>query len=115
MLPKNQSTQSATPRLKNQNSSVAQKACSTVLREKAVKKVCVSSHAGTSKKSPTSEFNQRVGTRQAVASRAACMRIARGHPLVGFRVGRRLTRGPRGEQKSRGFARMKRRCVVLLW
>src|SRR3954452_14423546 len=61
MLPKNQSDQSTAPSAKNQNSSVAQNACSTVTREKAPKNVSVSSPATGSRKSAMMAVSHHIG------------------------------------------------------
>src|SRR2546423_145631 len=61
MLPKNQSDQSTAPSAKNQNSSVTQKACSTVTREKAPKNVSVSNPATGSRKSAMMAVSHQYG------------------------------------------------------
>src|SRR6266436_2788933 len=68
MLPKNQRTHRTLPRLKNQNSSVAQNCRCRVTRENAVKNVWVSKIAGTCRKQAMTVFSHQEGMCHSVST-----------------------------------------------
>src|SRR5688572_23442178 len=76
IAPKNANSQNTAPSPKNQNSAVAQKACSVATRRKLVKNAWVNSHAGTRRKSALKFLSQRVGM-VGIASAAATLPSSR--------------------------------------
>src|SRR5687767_8955586 len=79
MLPQNHRVHRAAPNPKNQNSSVAQAACSIVVRENAPKNVWVTRKATGRRKTPITALSQRRGTTRGAATGGG--RKARRWPL----------------------------------